>query len=264
MQSAGDSARGARACAEFADEVCGSVFTVPDWAEQTPLWRLLLDFKTLSKNPRYVARWARQRLASFRGHQALPFPQELLQMDLTTKKPLDFFHPAVREEYRSWWEARRQEFIGDADPWRYLALESTALDGFVAMNWEACSALGIRRSLPFFNREVLELAFECHPAELYGPGTKKLLRNALRADVPEKNLQRPDKGGWGAHEVNAQRSWQEPMPEGALPKELEGVVGAEWLSQPPKEVDYWPLRCLTRLGIFVESLRARRREREQP
>lgn len=245
---------------EFADKMCGSAFTVPDWARQTSLIRLLVDSQMALKNPRIVARWARQRLASLRGHQALPFPQELLQMDLTTKKPLDFFHPGVQEEYRSWWEARRREFIADADPWRYLALESTALDGFVPMNWEACSALGIRRSSPFFNREVLELAFECHPTELYGPGTKKLLRNALHADVPERNLQRPDKGGWGRHDQSAHRVGG-PLPEGVLPEELAGVVGAEWLSQPPKEVDYWPLRCLTRLGIFVESLRARRRER---
>jgi asparagine synthetase B (glutamine-hydrolysing) len=66
---------------EFADEVCGSKFTIPDWARHTSPFRLLLD-----------------------------------------------------------------------------PIESATLDPFVPMNWEACSALGIRRSLPFFNREVFELA----------------------------------------------------------------------------------------------------------
>jgi hypothetical protein len=51
------------------------------------------------------------------------------------------------------------------------------------------------------------------------------------------------------------------MPEEALPEDLAGVVGEEWLSQPQQEVDYWPLRYLTRLGIFGAALRARRQER---
>lgn len=246
---------------EFADEVCGSVFTVPDWAEQTPLWRLMLDFKPQAGHLRAAARWARHRLASFRGRPALPFPQELLQTDLTTKKPLDFFHPGVQEEYRSWWGERRLEFLADPDPWRYLALESMGLDGFVPMNWEVCSALGIRRSLPFFNREALELAFECHPAELYGPGTKKLLRAALRDDVPERNLQRPDKGGWGRHEQSAPRQGG-AMPDEPLPQELEGVLCPEWFSHPPKALNYCQFRCLTRLLIFVDSLCARWQERK--
>ncbi len=62
------------------------------------------------------------------------------------------------------------------------------------MHWEMTSALGVRRCFPFVTREVLELAFECHPAELVGPGTKRLLRSALANDVPRFNLERPDKG----------------------------------------------------------------------
>lgn len=247
----------------FADEVCGSVFTVPDWAEQTHLWRLALNFKPQAGHLRTAARWMRQRLASFRGRPTLPFPQELLQRDITTKKPLDFFHPGVREEYRSWWGSRRREFLADPDPWRYLALESMGLDGFVPMNWEACSVLGVCRSLPFFNREALDLAFECHPTELYGPGTKKLLRAALHNDVPSKNLYRPNKGCRDDALVKSICSGQELMPAEELPGVLEGVLRPEWFSNPPKEVDYWPFRCLTRLTLFVDSLWARRREREE-
>ncbi|MCR4318917.1 MAG: asparagine synthase-related protein [Candidatus Brocadiaceae bacterium] len=247
---------------EFADVVCGSAFTVPDWVEQTPLWRLMLDFKPQSAYLRTAARWARHRLASFRGRPALPFPQELLGIDLTTKKPLDLFHPAVREEYLTWWERKRKELRGDTAPLRHLAIRSATQDAFIPMNWEACSALGIRRSFPFFNREALELAFECHPTELYGPGTKKLLRAALHNDVPSRNLYRKDKGRRDNAGVKSMQSLQEPLPDEPLPQELEGVLSPEWFSNPPKEVGYWPFRCLTRLLIFVDSLRARRQERE--
>lgn len=247
---------------EFADEVCGSVFTVPDWAEQTPLWRLMLDFRTLAGRSRTVARWARHRLASFRGHQALPFPQELLEIDLTTKKPLDLFHPAVREEYLTWCERKRKGLREDTAPLRHLAIRIATQDAFIPMNWEACSALGVRRSFPFFNREALELAFECHPAELYGTGTKKLLRAALHDDVPSRNLYRPDKGRRDEALVKSICSGQEPMPSEELPGELEGVLSPEWFSHPPKALRYWQFRCLTRLTLFVDSLRARRLERE--
>jgi hypothetical protein len=53
-----------------------------------------------------------------------------------------------------------------------------------------------------------------------------------------------------------------PLPEEALPEDLAGAVGEEWLAQPPQEVEYWPLRSLTRLGLFGAALRARRQERE--
>jgi hypothetical protein len=130
------------------------------------------------------------------------------------------------------------------------------------MNWEACSTLGIRRSFPFFNREVLELAYECHPAELYGPGTKKLLRAALHNDVPSRNLYRQDKGRRDDAVVKSMQSLQEPMPDESLPEELEGVLSPGWFAKPPQVLDYWPFRCLTRLLIFVDSMRARRQERK--
>lgn len=248
---------------EFADEVCGSVLTVPDWVEHTPLSRQMMDLLTWYNNPRNIARWAKYSLASFLGRQAPPFPKELLQTDRVSKKPLDFFHPVVQEEYLAWWERKRRELREDTDPWRHLALRSSTIDSFIPMNWEACGALGIRRSFPFFNREVLELAFECHPAELYGPDTKKLLRAALCGDVPSRNLHRPDKWSRDDALMKSMNSLQEPMPEEPLPKELEGVLSPEWSSDPPKVLSYWQFRCLTRLMLFVDSLRARRLERER-
>jgi hypothetical protein len=244
---------------EFADAVCGSVFTIPDWARHTSPFRLLMDSQIVLENPRTIIRWARYRLALLRGHEPLPFPRELLETELATKKPLDLFHPAVREEYLTWWERKRKALQQDPDPWRHLAMHSATLDPFVPMNWEACSALGIRRSFPFFNREVLELAYECHPTELYGPGTKKLLRAALHNDVPSRNLYRQDKGRRDDAAFKSMLALQEPPPEEPLPEELAQVLNSEWLANPPATLGYFQYRYLTRLLIFVESLRARRK-----
>ena len=242
--------------------MCGSVFTVPDWARQTSLLRLLTGGGWLRKNPLGLARWAHARLALLRGQDPMTFPRDLLAEDRLTHQPLHFFHPDVVAEYQTWWDEKRRALHADRGPWRYLELHSRSFDGYVPMNWEACSALGIRRSLPFHTREVFELAFECHPAELYGPdpGAKKLLRAALHNDVPHHNLYRADKGRKDEAARKLMESVDGPMPE-PLPDEIERILSPEPFSKPPKTLDYWRFRCLTRLQIFVESLRTRRKER---
>ena len=52
------------------------------------------------------------------------------------------------------------------------------------------------------------------------------------------------------------------MPE-PLPDEIERILSPELFSKPPKALDYWRFRCLTRLLIFVESMSARRKERKE-
>ncbi len=218
---------------ESADEVCGSAFTVADWGRDTSLLQLLFDPSLALKNPRLIVRWSRLRLSSWRGREMFPIPEELLEMDIKGEERLEFFHPEVQAQYLAWWKRKRNEWRHDTGPWRYLSMHLAVHDGYVPMNWEACSALGIRRSLPFFNREALELMFECHPTELYGPGTKKLLRAALHDDVPSKNLYREDKGGWGIGERKLNSSWQEPTPYPSLPEELEPVLSPELFANPP-------------------------------
>lgn len=173
---------------------------------------------------------------------------------------MHFFHPDVVAEYRDWWDGQRRGLHADRGPWRYLELHSRSFDGYVPMNWEACSALGVRRSLPFHTREVFELAFACHPAELYGPdpGAKKLLRAALRDDVPHHNLYRADKSSRDENARELMDTVQGPPPVEPLPEELEGVLSPEWFSNPPKALDYGRFRPMTRLTLFVDSLRARR------
>jgi asparagine synthase (glutamine-hydrolysing) len=230
---------------EFADEVCGSVFTLPDWVRDTSLVALIRGLGTLPTGPRDVLRWAKRRLLGLAGRVRLPHPDQLPE----------FVRVDIREEYQRWRKRRRQTAAGDRRPRRYLELRAE-FDGFIAMNWEAASALGIRRSFPFFNREVLELAFECHPAELIGPGTKKLLRAALRNYVPAHNLQRPDKGVWGSYLDGVRLPWSAP-----LPAPLDSIVRPEWYPRPPASVGYLEAAGLTQLVAFVDSLQARRRSR---
>ena len=227
---------------EFADEVCGSALTFPDWANHTSLLGLVAGLGRLPSGPRDVLRWAKHYLLSVVGQPKHPFPTELP----------DFVRPEIQEEYRAWLERRRRDAACDPDPWRYLALRAEA-DGFVAMNWEAASAVGIRRSFPFFNREVLELAFECHPVELVGPGTKKLLRAALRDDVPRRNLERQDKGQWGAYLRDVKRTWDVPLPE-----TLDPLVRSEWYPKPPRLLDLWEAFIFSEMIIFSHSLSTRR------
>lgn len=167
---------------EFADEACGSFCTIPDWSLATPPWALRRGLPT---GRRDLARWGFWQLAWPAGRARLPWLTE----------PPGFLAPAVRAEYRQWQRDALAAAGRSPRAWRYLRAW-TDCDGWVTMNWEVTSGLGIHRSIPFLQRGVLELLGDCHPAELVGPGTKKLLRAALRGLVPDRNLDRPDKGAW--------------------------------------------------------------------
>lgn len=103
--------------------------------------------------------------------------------------------------------------------------------------------------LPFFNREVLELAYRCHPQELLGPGKKRLLVDALRDDVPPRNLLRADRGLWTGHQRGARWPLDAPLPPAA-----EGLVRPEWLSQPPPDVPFMDGTRLTSAIRVAEYL----------
>ena len=230
---------------EFADEICGSVFTLPDWATHTSLAHLLANLHELPTGRRDVLRWAKHRWLGLRGQPMVPFPETLP----------GFIRAEVADEYGEWLERRQRGAARDPGALRHLALRAEA-DGFVAMNWEATSALGVRRSFPFFSREVLELAFECHPGELIGPGTKKLLRRSLREDIPARNLDRATRGHWGGYLKGARLPWTEQLPE-----ELESVVRAHYYPRPPAVLDSWDAHGLTQLVVVVEALHLFRAKR---
>lgn len=231
---------------ELADSVCGSLQTSPDWARHTPAATLLAHPRELPFGlAGSAARWAKHRLLELARRPQLPYRSGLPE----------YVRAEVREEYREWFARRRRAAAADRRPLRALSLMAE-WDGWVTMNWEAASTLGVRRSLPFFHREIIELAFACHPVELVGPGTKKLLKAALRDDVPALNLNRPDKGGWGAHVGNAPLPWDAPLP-GALAQ----VVRPDWAPNPPASLGRYTTHCLARLLVYHENLAARCRER---
>jgi hypothetical protein len=118
------------------------------------------------------------------------------------------------------------------------------------MNWEGTTPLGVRRSIPFFSRECLELAFDCHPRELLGPGKKRLLRSALDGDVPSRNLRRADKGGWGARDRDRKLRF-----EGELPEGVARVVRPDWVPAPPDRPLDPDAVGMIRVARVVEYLR---------
>ncbi len=222
---------------EFADEVCGSVFTLPDWAATTSLGSLVRHFRRIPFGRRNALVWLRRRFQWLTRSPILPFPPELS----------DFVRPEVRAEYRDWLARRRREVARDQRPLAYLDLRAEG-DGFVAMNWEAASTLGVRRSFPFFNREVLELAFESHPAELIGPGPKKLLRLALRHDTRAANLERPDRGRFGPEFTSTRHTRGYPLSDRLRP-----IVNDEWFDQQ-RTLAHFDAHGLQQLEQFAASL----------
>jgi asparagine synthetase B (glutamine-hydrolysing) len=233
---------------EFADEICGSGGTTPDWSAHTSLFGLLRNLGRLPSGPKDVARWAKHRVLQVVGRPRLPFPSALPEL----------VRPKLRMEYREWFDRRRSAAARDLLDRRYLAL-CAETGGFVPMNWEAASALGVRRSFPFFTREVLELGFECHPEELVGPGTKKLLRAALGEDVPLRNLQRPDKSSWGARFLGSQVDWQD-----SLPDSLSAVIRDDWFPKAPARMERSQARALRQLVQFADAVGMRRRAKLKP
>lgn len=224
---------------EYADEVVGTLASLADWAAHTSLRELHRAGSSggPGETPRDLLRWGKRRMQQALRRPRLPFPDELPE----------FVRSEVRLEYADWLAGRRREAGRDRRPLRHLALTGEH-DGFVAMNWEAATALDVRRSLPFFNREALELAYACHPSEQLGPGTKKLLRAALRDDVPAENLQRKDKGST-PRPPEATIAW---TPE--LDQLLEPIVREDWFPNPPKQVDQWDARGLAPLMQIARNV----------
>lgn len=230
---------------EFADQLCGSVTTRPDLIDQTTLAGLLSRFGEAPFGPTLLASVLKRRCRLLLGTHAapVPFPADLPEL----------FHPDARAECRTLFQSAQRRANRDRAPWGYLARLSE-LDGWTAMNWEAASELEIRRSFPFFCREMIELTHECHPAELYGHEPKRLLREALANDVPGRNLSRDDKGAWGRYLTGS-----DPWPwQSRTPESLAQILREDWSPQPPKEIDFNSARMLTRLLVFEETFRETR------
>ena len=220
----------------FADEVCGDSQRINDWVLHTSL-RSLLNGAPVPYGRRTYLRWARRRLLEAIGRPRIP------AMDLP-----GWARPEVEAEYRDWVRGHQAALARDHRPLRELAARASA-DAWVTMYWEGASPFGVRPLLPFFNREVLELAFQCHPRELLGPGTKRLLRGALRNDVPARNLLRPQRDMWAGHWTDGR--W---TVDGALPAPAGRIVRPDWLPLPPRELPWNDGKLLTYASRIAEYL----------
>jgi asparagine synthetase B (glutamine-hydrolysing) len=218
---------------EWADEMCGSHFTMADWKQQVALGRLIGQWLCgrMPVGPLDPLRVIKHRLKAAAGRYASPF----------VPMP-DLFADQVRAEYQDWIDRRLKVMQSDPRPWKFLSEHLRQSDGYIAMNWEATTALGIRRSLPFVNREMFELTYSCRGEELLGPKTKKLLRRALRDNVPRDNLYRSDKGGWGAGVQRPNVVWNS-----CLPSVLRPLVRGDWWSQVQHSVDFADANRLVQL-----------------
>jgi asparagine synthetase B (glutamine-hydrolysing) len=223
---------------EYADEVCGSLLTVPDWAAVTGPAGLARGLPT---GPKDLLRWAAWRVLWRLRRPRISWPAQLP----------GFVAPLVREEYHQWRSERLRQACEEPAPWRFLTLWSDH-DGWLTMNWEVTSSVGVRRSIPFRARPVLELAYECHPAELVGPGTKRLLREALAGDVPARHLGRSDKGHWTRSGSSApQVDWHTVIPE-----PLDGVLDPAWVSR--EQLPAHEAAALANVCIAASGVQARR------
>lgn len=215
---------------EFADEICGAPAAIADWVVHTRPDELVRMGRRLPTGPGDVRRWVRHRLRPRRARV-----QRRTTIASLVRQPL-------RSEASDW--ARRRWLAVALDPAAnpYLAA-SVEADGFVVMNWEATSALGIRRSLPFFHREVLELALGTHPAARVGPGTKTMLREAFAGLVPEHFLLRADKATWATDAATARLAWKRELPEA-----LRTLLPENWWPRPR-----WPLSVVEAVRLQVLS-----------
>ena len=220
---------------EFGDEVGGSYLNLPDWVTLLSLPRMLGRARRLPHGPTDLLRWAKWRAQAALGRPHLPFPSTFP----------DYLNPEAGREYAEWSDRIRRTVMADARPLRYLALRAELLD-FVPMNWEACSELGVRRSVPFVNRAALELAFDCHPDELIGPGFRRLTRDALRHDVPAAAL--VPKPQWG-EPPGSPVAWDRPLPATLAP-----VLPSDWIPLPPAPLPPHVARRMWHLLRFAESV----------
>ena len=230
---------------EFADHTVGSALTLRDWARHTTLRGLWGARRALPTGPADIRRWFVYRLRRALRRPRVPWPQELP----------DLVRPELRAEYEEWLRDRRRAAARDDGPMPYLAM-FLERQGFLGMHWEVTSSLGVRRSFPFVTRELLELGFECHPSELVGPSTKRLLRAALAGDVPAVNLERPDKGRPRPPRGSEFREWS-----GEVPSVLDPVLAPGW--PPNGKIPYWDVHRGRQLVAFANAFERSRAGAEE-
>ncbi len=225
---------------EWADDVCGGRAVHQDWLRHQSFLRTCPPWGW-AVGPKDPARWLRNRARLVRRKPVLPFSQRLRSL----------VRPELQAEFAELRRAQLDAYLRDEEPWAFTR-QRLQHDGFLAMNWEACSAIGVKRVMPFAAREVMDWLFSTHPSDHMGPGDKRLLRKALEGDVPALNLQRRDKGFEPRSTV-----WGQPPPP--HPRELSPLLAPiidERMASAPDAWDVFYLWMFQRFARVVagESL----------
>lgn len=224
---------------DFADQIVGSSYTLPDWCAATGALELLRSRHRWPLGWSALPRWLKVRLKYLSRRPYLLLPDALPE----------YCPPRLQEEYADFHSQVRERIADYPRQHRNLFVHHLTLDG-PAMQWETYGALGIRICSPFWTREAIELTVDCHPAELVGPGYKRLLRGALAGDVPAEQLQREDKGvfAWPKAEL-VRESSPLRLEDDTLWGPLERMVDPAWRARITREgrIDWETMICLKQL-----------------
>ena len=168
----------------FADEICGSVRTYPDWTRSLRFWQMLALWRRWPGGWKAPARWFKHRLQDL--WQVPNFGQHYLIHDLVPA--------AMRLEYGAAHRLAWRRAVAECPERPYLRMCWEFNAAGHQWTWNALSRIGVRPVLPFQCRSLIELAMSTHPALQVGPGIKRLLRESFADVVPALSLFRPDKG----------------------------------------------------------------------
>lgn len=211
---------------EYCDEICGGELARYDLMRTASGAEMV--GRLLGGGWRGTRSWARHRL----GRLHLPSPYGTLP---------DIVAEHLQEEFAAGCEDRARALAESRKLHAFTLQIWDANEGPVAQNWEVCSALSVRRTMPFLTRGVIDVVASCRPADLISPTVKHLSRSAFRGAVPSRWLDRADRGHFGADPGS---SIEVPGP---LLSAVEGVLSPESLTRNPMVLGF-------RAGLTVHTL----------
>jgi len=227
---------------EGADELFGSITVHEDWMTTLRPSDLVRLPEAIPFMARFAKRYARHLLGWALEAPPLPLPRQMSTL----------FRHVLRQRYVQWRRQLAASIAGSPAARPFLELRYRSLANGMAAHWEACSKFGVARSFPFVSRELIELAFETHPAEELGWGGKRLSRIGFRSVVPPRIRARRDKGVSSYGELPSVL-WTDPTPP-----ELGGVVRGGLEAGAAEVMGIWEALRLRALLNIVGALRTER------
>jgi asparagine synthase len=193
----------------FADQVCGSSYTHPDWTRTLNFWQMLKVWRQWPGGWRAPARWFKHRLHDVWYGKSIGLGSDCVLGECAPVHLKTEHEAALRKA----WKAAAAECPERPGLRMHWELHCAGQQ----WHWNAYSHLGIRFVVPFQTRGLIELAMQCHPVLQVGagnPGIKRLMRESLQDLVAPRILQRPDKGvAWNErvpiHYVPPPAGWAE-------------------------------------------------------